>query len=159
MFTMIVMTNKKQLNNKLNNQLVKKWDTTPLFSRTKTGYGKKSHAKTNKKQNTDTTPFIDPTPKHRSHLQPQKILWNGLLCHCPPPAFQTTEKWERTKFKVKGHVSKIIKMVKRKRAVKNLPAHDKKEEKDVWAIFLSDEGEGRRKDQTNTNLPFIFFVC
>ena len=50
-------------------------------------------------------------------------------------------------------------MVKRKRAVKNLPAHDKKEEKDVWAIFLSDEGEGRRKDQTNTNLPFIFLFA
>ena len=152
------MTNKKQLNNKLNNQLGKKWDITPFFSRTKTGYGKKSHAK-NKKTDHRSNPL------HRSHSQVQippptaENILKWFVVSLPPPVFQTTEKWERTKFKVKGHVSKIIKMVKRKRAVKNLPAHDKKEEKDVWAIFLSDEGEGRRKDQTNTNLPFIFFVC
>ena len=107
-----------------------------------------------KKKNTDPTPCIDPTPKHRSHLQPQKILWYGLLCHCTH-ALQTTEKWERTKCKVKAHVSKTKKMFKRKRAVKNLPVHDKKEEKDVWAIFYVMKA-GNGKDKTNTNLQLFF---
>ncbi len=79
----------------------------------------------------------DPTPKHRSHPQVQILppraenIVKWFVVSFAVPALQTTEKCERTKHKVTAHVLETIKMVKRKRAFKNLQAHDKKEEKDM----------------------------
>ena len=156
--TLIVMTNKKQLNKKLNNQLVKKWDITPLFSRTKTGYEKKSHAKNKKKQNIDPTPCIDPTPKHRSHLQPQKILWYGLLCHCPPCLL---DHWEMRKDKMQSESTcfKNYKNGQKKKGSKKLTSPWQKGRKRCVSHFFKWWRRGKEKRSNKYKPAIYFFVC
>ena len=54
-----------------------------------------------KSKNRDPTPSADPTPKHRSHLQVQKLLQNGLLCHLPPLPYRPprNERGQKSKWK------------------------------------------------------------
>ncbi len=74
-----------------------------------------------KKENNAT---IHIQPEKRSHPQGHKSFEMVCCVFCPP-----YRPLRKTSIKLKAHVLETIKMVKR--AVKNLPAHDKTEEKEV----------------------------
>ncbi len=116
-----------------------------------------SHAK-NKKQNTDPNPCIDPTPKSRSHLQPQKILWNGLLCHCPPCL---TDHWEMRKDKMQSESTcfKNYRNGQKKKGSKKLTSPWQNGRKRCVSHFLSYEGrEGGKITQIQTCNLFLCFL-